>query len=100
MSIAMLINHPPAARFWAGVKQACGDPFAIISSRILREVYDPIDRREDPDPAKYETISLSGGKADPSASDPQILEMLDFVRTTRYTPRTKMLGICWGHQAL
>jgi anthranilate/para-aminobenzoate synthase component II len=101
IEIAVLINHPPTAHFWTEVRQAFIDSFAIISRDIELDFYDPIDKQEYPSPHKYDLVILSGGKADASASDPWILKELEFVRSTaRESPETKILGICWGHQAL
>lgn len=101
IKIAVLINHPPTARFWTEVRQAFIDSFAKISQDIKLDFYDPIDKQEYPTPQDYDLVILSGGKADASASDPWILKELDFVRTIRLeAPETKILGICWGHQAL
>lgn len=99
--IAILINHPPEAHFWTEVRQAFVDSFALISREVQLDFYDPFDKQEYPVPSQYELIILSGGKADASASDPWILKMLEFVRkTASENSGTKMLGICWGHQAM
>ncbi|KAH8594960.1 copper/iron-regulated glutamine amidotransferase [Bisporella sp. PMI_857] len=98
LNIAVLVNHPPSAHFWTEIQQAFTDIFSKVTKL---DFFDPIEKEEYPDPTEYDLIILSGGKSDASASDPWILKMLDFVRTTaKETPKTKMLGICWGHQIL
>lgn len=101
LRIAILVNHPPNTTFWPEVKQAFVDAFRVVAPHAVLDFYDPINARKYPDASQYELIILSGGKADASASDPWILEMLEFIQmTVRETPNTKMLGICWGHQAI
>lgn len=101
LRIAIIVNHPPKAHFWAEIKQAFVESFEIITPHAQLDFYDPVDKQEYPDASQYNLIILSGGKADASASEPWILKELDFIRTTaREAPKTKILGICWGHQAL
>lgn len=101
LRVAILVNHPPNTLFWPEIKQAFVDAFDIIAPHAVLDFFDPIEAREYPDPSHYELIILSGGHGDSSASDPWILQMLEFIRTTvRETPNTKLLGICWGHQAI
>ena len=101
LNIAILVNHPPLAHFHNEIQQAFKDTFAEISFETQLKFFDPFTKQEYPEPSTFDLIILSGGKADASASDPWILKMLEFIRTTvRETPETKILGICWGHQAL
>jgi putative intracellular protease/amidase len=101
LRIAVLVNHPPNTTFYPEVQHAFVDSFAVVAPQAQIDFYDPIEKRAYPDQSKYDLIVLSGGKADASASDPWILEMLAFLRYTVQTaPRTKVLGICWGHQLI
>jgi len=101
LHIAIFVNHPPSAHFWAEIQQAFTDSFDVVAPNAKLHFFDPVDKQEYPDPSEYDLLILSGGKADASASDPWILKQLEFIKTTvRDTPQTKILGICWGHQAL
>lgn len=100
--IAVLINSPPDnVSFWLDVRQSWKEAFTSISPAAQVELYDPVVERKFPDASKYNLIILSGGKADASCYEPWVLGVLDYVRATaRDFPRTKMLGVCWGHQAI
>lgn len=101
LRVAILVNHPPNTKFWLEVKQAFSDAFSVVAPHAVIDFYDPIEARQYPDPLRYDLIILSGGKADASASEPWILQMLDWIRTTcGELHNTKVLGICWGHQAI
>lgn len=61
--------------------------------------YDPIVAQIHPDPNAYDLIVLSGGTADPMGSDPWVLKLQNYLRTTvAEHPKQKIVGICWGHQ--
>lgn len=100
--VAVLINTPPDNYdFWTDVRQAWKEAFAKTAPSAVVDLYDPVVERNFPDPSKYDLIVLSGGKADASSSEPWVLGVLDFVcATERDAPKTKILGICWGHQAV
>lgn len=56
-----------------------------------------------PDPAAYELVILSGGPVNLLEDDqPQwVLEVLGLIRQVAESgSSTKLLGICWGHQAV
>lgn len=100
LRIAVLINTPSDNHeFWTDVRQAWQESFAIVAPSAEVDLYDPVVERNFPDPTKYDLIALSGGKADASSSEDWVLGVVDFVRTAqRDSPKTKILGICWGHQ--
>ncbi|KAJ5114960.1 copper/iron-regulated glutamine amidotransferase [Penicillium alfredii] len=100
--IAVLVNTPPENHaFWTDVRQAWQQALTKSAPSVKVDLYDPVFEKDFPDPLKYDLIVLSGGKADASSSEPWVLGVLDFVRATaREAPKTKMLGICWGHQAV
>ncbi|KZF19159.1 copper/iron-regulated glutamine amidotransferase [Xylona heveae TC161] len=101
LHIAVLINSPPGNEFWRDVRQAYDDEFHTAAPDAQIDFYDPVFDAKFPDPLQYNLVVLTGGKADASSSEPWVLGVLDFVRNTaRDSPRTKILGICWGHQAL
>jgi len=101
LNIAVLVNTPPGTEFWNDVRQSCNDAFHHVAPDAEVDFYDPVAEGTFPDPRLYDLIMLSGGKADASSSEPWVLRAIDFVRTTaRDYPKTKFLGICWGHQAV
>ncbi|KAI9931718.1 hypothetical protein ASPWEDRAFT_25422 [Aspergillus wentii DTO 134E9] len=101
LRIALLINTPPNTSFWDDVRNSYQSAFAIVSPTSEIHVFDPVFRPTFPNPQEYDLIVLSGGKADASSSEPWVLGVLGFLRrTAREAPQTKILGICWGHQAI
>ena len=102
LKVAVLINTPPDNYdFWKDVRRAWKEAFTKTAPPPEVDLYDPVVERTFPDPSKYDLVVLSGGKADASSSEPWVLGVLDFVRATvRDAPKTKILGICWGHQAV
>ncbi|KAL4765811.1 uncharacterized protein BDW70DRAFT_155464 [Aspergillus foveolatus] len=101
LKIAILVNTLSTNRdFWTDVRTSYSEALCSCAhgrNPLLR----PRLRAKVPDPSRYDLIILSGGKADASSSEPWVLGVLDFIRNTvSDTPRTKILGICWGHQAI
>ncbi|GKZ80005.1 hypothetical protein AnigIFM56816_004215 [Aspergillus niger] len=80
LRIAVPINTPPGNEFWNDVRGSYRDAFDVIAPNAQVDI---------------------GGKADASSSEPWVLGVLDFLRrTARESPKTKILGICWGHHAI
>lgn len=102
LRIAVLVNTPFTNRdFWADVRTSYSEALCAVAPTAAIHFYDPVYEQKFPDPSRYDLIILSGGKADASSSEPWVLGVLDFIRNSvRDSPRTKILGICWGHQAI
>ncbi|CAK43156.1 uncharacterized protein An18g00840 [Aspergillus niger] len=101
LRIAVLINTPPGNEFRNDVRGSYRDALNVIAPNAQVDMYDPVFEGSFPNPQNYDLIVLSGGKADASSSEPCVLGVLDFLRrTARESPKTKILGICWGHQAI
>ncbi|KAL4820393.1 putative copper/iron-regulated glutamine amidotransferase [Aspergillus spinulosporus] len=102
LKIAVLVNTPSTNRdFWTDVRTSYSEALCAVAPTATVHFYDPVFEQRFPDPSKYDLIILSGGKADASSSEPWALGVIDFIRSTvRDSPRTKILGICWGHQAI
>ncbi|KAK9325370.1 copper/iron-regulated glutamine amidotransferase [Lipomyces orientalis] len=101
LQIAVLFNSPPDNEFCHDVRQSFSDAFGIVAPGAQVDSYDPVVKGNFPEPQDYDLIVLSGGKADASSSEPWVLRELDFVRAVaRDSPRTKIMGICFGHQAV
>ncbi|RDH26752.1 copper/iron-regulated glutamine amidotransferase [Aspergillus welwitschiae] len=91
LKTAVLVNNPPGNDFWHDVKKSFRDVFSLVAPEAEVTFYDP----------HFDLIVLSGGKADASSSEPWVLGVLDFIRKIADgTSKTKLLGICWGHQAI
>ncbi|EKG12106.1 Glutamine amidotransferase type 1 [Macrophomina phaseolina MS6] len=73
---------------------------AVVAPDSAVDFYDPIDDQRYPNAGEYDLIILSGGTADIKAPDPWVLQELEFVRKIVASPNVKLVGICWGHQAI
>lgn len=102
LKIAVLVNTPlDNKEFWLDVRESWREALKQASPTAEVDFYDPVHKRNFPDASQYNLVVLSGGKADASCNEPWVLGVLEYVReTVRDHPRTKILGICWGHQAL
>ncbi|OJD34814.1 gmp synthase [Diplodia corticola] len=97
LRIAVLINmlqHKPETRDSYITTITAVRPESVI------DFYDPIDSQSYPDVEKYDLVVLSGGTADINAPDPWVLQELEFIRTVVASSDVKLVGICWGHQAI
>ncbi|KAJ8097197.1 copper/iron-regulated glutamine amidotransferase [Lipomyces tetrasporus] len=101
LQIAVLINSPSFNEFCHAVRQSFSDAFRIVAPAAQVDFYDPVVEGYFPRPQDCDLIVLSGGKADASSSEPWVLKLLDFVRVAaRDSPRTQIMGICFGHQTV
>jgi GMP synthase-like glutamine amidotransferase len=72
----------------------------LLDSKFYR-YHDPVVAHLYSDQEAYDLIVLSGGTADPMGSDPWVLKLQDFLRTTvDYYPQQKIVGVSWGHQTI
>ncbi|RDW67452.1 uncharacterized protein DSM5745_09318 [Aspergillus mulundensis] len=101
LKVAVLINTPPTNKeFWTDIRTSYFKALGAVVPTADVHCYDPVFEGEFPNPAKYDLITLSGGKVDALSSEPWVLGVPDFMRNTvREYPWTKILGICWGHRA-
>ena len=56
-----------------------------------------------PDASRFDLVILTGGTYDLTLpdTDPWVAKLLGWIReTVSHNPETKLLGICWGHQAI
>lgn len=98
----MLVNSPPSNQdFWNDIRTSWTEAFRAVAPTATVDFYDPVIEQKFPDATHYDLIVLSGGKADASSSEPWVLGVLEYVLTVvRDVPNIKILGICWGHQAI
>lgn len=100
LRIAILVNISPASPYEAGIKSSFVDAFNVLAPHAKVDFYDPVIKGEYPDPRQYELIVLSGGE-NVLSGEAWVDGVLSFVKTARaQAPATKLLGICWGHQAI
>ena len=99
LRIAVLINtsDSPMQKVIKGSFQRA---FANVRPDTDVEFFDPVIEQEYPECEDFDLIVLSGGSTDPRSSEPWVLKMMDFIRTVAETSSTRLLGICWGHQAI
>ena len=103
ISIAILMNGFPIEiqdSFISAITIASKAMFIPTDTTI--DFFDAVVTQEEyPDPEKYDLIVLGGGTADPMGSDPWVLSLQDFLRTTvDCYPAQKIVGLGWGHQAI
>lgn len=62
----------------------------------------PAEKPDDfPDPDAFDLIVVGGGNADPRKKHAWILRVHRFILdVVANHPRTKLCGICWGHQTI
>jgi len=78
------------------------------NQKVMVDHFQPIEDGVLPaDASTYDLIVLTGGVYDLTRlnatpeHDPWVANLLDFIRNAVATsPSTKLLGICWGHQAI
>jgi GMP synthase-like glutamine amidotransferase len=73
------------------------------SSPLVFTFFDPVFAQDLPDvwPLEYDLIVLGGGTPDPMDNDPWVLKVKEFIYLTfEYSPKQKIVGIGWGHQAI
>ncbi|EOD49514.1 putative copper iron-regulated glutamine amidotransferase protein [Neofusicoccum parvum UCRNP2] len=100
LRIAVLVNTNRKMSVEPSTRQSFITTITAAAPEPEVDFYDPIDDQTYPDVGKYDLVILSGGTADINAPDPWVLKMLDFVRTTVASSNVKLVGICWGHQAI
>jgi GMP synthase-like glutamine amidotransferase len=75
---------------------------------ITWEFFDVVDAQEYPSlqeikNKKYDAIVVTGSKHNAHDNTPWILKLVDFLQTVQkepYTQAVKLVGICFGHQAI
>ncbi len=73
------------------------EPYAVVQH------FQPIDGGPLPEASNYDLVILTGGTYDLTQPEVDIwvAALLDWIRNTvASSPQTKLLGICWGHQAI
>lgn len=100
LRIAVLINTDPSSPIEPFVRASWKKALNQVAASAHVDFFDPVVAQEFPEPEDYDLVALSGGTTDPRSSEPWVLKMMDFIRAVVASPSTKLLGICWGHQAI
>ncbi|KAI1615878.1 class I glutamine amidotransferase-like protein [Exophiala viscosa] len=67
------------------------------------QYFQPLEGGDLPDASRFDLVILTGGTYDLTLpdTDPWVAKLLGWIRdTVSHNPETKLLGICWGHQAI
>ncbi|KAF4831080.1 Glutamine amidotransferase-like protein chyE [Colletotrichum tropicale] len=91
-----------------GMVQSFRDNIRRHVPDALVDAYQPMaDIRDLPEPANYDLIIITGGLSNlcqaPSCYEPWVNAVLEWIRgvvSTQPITRTKLMGVCWGHQAI
>ncbi|KAI9739312.1 MAG: hypothetical protein M1834_007525 [Cirrosporium novae-zelandiae] len=102
LHIAILINTFPSPLQLHTIT-SFSNILKAVSPSAKVTFFDPIEKQSYPDLSdKYDAVILSGGTTDINGDNPWVLKMLKFLRRvcSEEGGQTKIIGICWGHQAL
>ncbi|KAF9877888.1 hypothetical protein CkaCkLH20_04464 [Colletotrichum karsti] len=91
-----------------GMVQSFRDNVRRCVPDAIVDAYQPMrDIAELPDPASYDLVIITGGLSNlcqaPSLFEPWVSVVLEWIRqtvATQHITRTKLMGVCWGHQAI
>ena len=100
--VAICQNDHPSEGYWFDIRQAFENTLRTAEKDVHITFFDPIELQDYPVLTdNYDLIILSGGNADHHASIPWVLKMREFIKATILNrPQQKIVGICWGHQAI
>ncbi|OAC97580.1 hypothetical protein MUCCIDRAFT_157603 [Mucor lusitanicus CBS 277.49] len=112
LNLALLMNDTPMPE----VKKHVGDYLQQFDTVFKKaadnehlvlhwEAFDTVNKQEYPsmediDKGKYDAILLTGSKHNAHDNEPWILKLVDFIKQvqTDHVDKTKIVGICFGHQ--
>ncbi|KAF2085211.1 copper/iron-regulated glutamine amidotransferase [Saccharata proteae CBS 121410] len=100
LRVAILVNTHRSASFEQSTRSSFIETLAAVAPLAKVDFFDPIEAHDYPIAQSYDAIILSGGTADIITPEPWVLKLLEFVRQTVASSKTKLVGICWGHQAI
>ncbi|ORY61663.1 class I glutamine amidotransferase-like protein [Pseudomassariella vexata] len=77
------------------------DNICLAKPNAQIDVFGAADGEAIPDPLEYDFIVLSGGTVNLLEDEKPAwtVSVLDLIRKVAQQDKTKLLGICWGHQA-
>lgn len=102
LRITILVDISPASRYEPGIKSSFVEAFSQLAPAARVDFYDPVVQGRFPDPQQYDLVILSGGD-NVLSGEPWIEKVIAFVEDVaggKEKEKTKLLGICWGHQAI
>ncbi|KAF2144059.1 uncharacterized protein K452DRAFT_316818 [Aplosporella prunicola CBS 121167] len=98
--IAVLVNTYRRYSFEPSTRDSFTTTILGVAPSAKIDFYDPVDAQEYPRADDYDLVVLSGGTADINAPEPWVLKMFEFIRATVAASTVKLVGVCWGHQAV
>ncbi|KAH9992381.1 class I glutamine amidotransferase-like protein [Xylariaceae sp. FL0662B] len=100
LNIAILLNSYRSRILWA-IRASYERTIRSVAPHACLAFYEPANKGEFPDPARFDLVVLGGSNVDPRQSHQWILDVHDFLRRlVAHFPDKKVLGICWGHQTI
>lgn len=103
MNVLLLKNYPSATPAdHATVQSFTGNLHGSVQAAQL-DVCCIANRETIPDTSMYDLVILSGGRVNllEAAKPSWVLDVLDMIRRVAGDDsKTRLLGICWGHQAI
>ncbi|KAL9556250.1 hypothetical protein MBANPS3_001975 [Mucor bainieri] len=114
LNLALLMNDTPMPE----VKKHVGDYLQQFDTVFKKaadnehlvlhwDAFDVVNKQEYPslediDNGKYDAILLTGSKHNAHDDEPWILKLVDFIQEvqTKHVDKTKIVGICFGHQII
>lgn len=102
LKIAILQNDHKSEGYWNDFREAFCNIISAAAPDSQINFFDPIELQVYPELSdNYDLIILRRGNAEHNGNVPWVLKMQAFIRTVaRNHPRQKLVGICWGHQAI
>ncbi|KAK4135223.1 class I glutamine amidotransferase-like protein [Trichocladium antarcticum] len=101
LNVAILLNSYRSP-FIAEIRDSYARSIRAVAPNVSLTFFHPADKADDfPDPDAFDLIVIGGGNADPRNKHQWILRVHQFILdVVAHHPRTKVCGICWGHQTI
>ncbi|KAJ4182653.1 hypothetical protein NW767_013798 [Fusarium falciforme] len=102
--LAIIQNfREPKASFGADMRSSLSNLIRKSAPDAIVDVVNGVDDAELPDPRDYDAIILTGGMFNLALPhvEPWVARELEYIQTlNEKAPDTKLVGFCWGHQAV
>jgi GMP synthase-like glutamine amidotransferase len=101
IKVAVLLNAYRKDQSGPSSRSCFSEIFRRVNPSIHLDFFDTVKAQQYPNLGdKYDAIVLSGSAADINVPAPWIDKLMAFLRrVSQDYPKTKIVGICWGHQA-
>lgn len=101
--VALCRNYVSGEKWVQGIVDSWYHTIGDLFPGAAIDLFHPIEGTPFPNAEHYDLIILTGGTFDLTQEkvDPWVEGTFQFIQTTtRDHPKTKILGICWGHQVV